>query len=683
MAVAASSALAGALLAFAATAVAAPVPGTPDPVAPGVPGYGRAWELVTPPDVTPARAIGYPLILGISPSGDRLLYNVSSALQDATYGSIFSVVLAVRGPGGWLNTSIPYPEPKTMGFLEIVLRSEGAVAVDPEAENALWANELPAPEVGRELYASGADGAYTPLVNMGTGGFKFASEDLRRLFFDSSSHLLPADAPRLEGFSAYEYFDGTLRLVDVKDDGTLLSNCGSTLNGISTDGERAFFTAQPECGPTTPTQVFLRAEGHTTEISASQCDLPDPECGPEQEASFVGATPSGSVAYISTAQRLTDDDSNSYRDLYRYDVASGKLTLLTPRSAASTASPGSFIVDPSSDGSRVYLAAVGQLIPGEGAAEGTNLYLADSQGLHFIAPLSEESQGFKTSPDGRYVVFTTSAQLAPEDSDEGVDIYRYDVVTGQYTELSAGLDGSPNGAFTARVVDRHDIDQRVFFTTDEPLVPQDHNELEDVYEWTEAGGLCLVSAGTPGFKAEYVGGTPDGRTILIRTGATLLPSDRDGGEVDIYAARVGGGFPEPAGQAGCGEGGGCEAPSAGTPHRTLPTAATGKPFIGLAPIDAVARRQLVDRGSTTLLLEVPGTGRLTAQGKARIGSHEQVAAIGGAVAKKAGPVRLRLQLTEAARGSLAHGGDLRVRLVLRMRAQKATRTTSFALGGTR
>jgi hypothetical protein len=680
--VAAVSALfAGALLAFSAVAVAAPVPGTPDPVAAGVPGYGRAWELVTPPDVSPARIVGYPVLRGISPSGDRLVYNVSAALADTSFGAIFSSNVGVRGPGGWVNTPLVEPAPKESDYISIVFGNEGLVATDSAAENSLWVNNLPAPQGHRELYESGPDGTYTPLVDMGKeSAFYEASEDLRRVFFQSEAHLLAADASRNDGVrSLYELFDGTLRLVDVDDGGTLVSKCGAKGDGISSNGERVFFSARPGCPGFE--RVYLRAGGHTTEISASQCTLPGSECGAENDIQFAGATPSGSVAYISTAQKLTDDDANEYQDLYRYDVGGGELTLLTPRSAASTASPPRFVVHPSDDGSRTYLAAEGQLTPGEGAATGANLYLADDSGLHFVAPLSG-SESFQSSVDGRYVVFTSSAQLAPGDSDESIDLYRYDLITGQYLRISAGLDGRGNGAFPAGGIFRRDIAQRVFFSTEEPLLPQDHNGLEDVYEWTEADGLALVSAGSPGFNGEYIGGTADARTILIRTGATLLPRDRDGGELDIYAARVGGGFAEPAAPAACGSGA-CEAPSAAGPHRTLPAGGPGKPFIGLAPIDAAARRQLVAKGATTLLLEVPAAGRLTARGLARVGARKKTVATGAAVAKAPGPVRLRLRLTKAARRNLAGGHDLRVGLSLSLPSQRAIRKTSFVLEGAR
>ncbi len=692
-AIAASSAFAGALIVFSAiagAAVAAPALGTPDPVAPGVPGYGRAWELVTPPDVTPARvgdpSGGQPLI-AVSATGDRVAYRTVSAAPDASYGALFAFNMAERGADGWTSTPLELPYPELSLWGAVVFEYEGALRFDPELRTSIWGNSLPAPASGLGLFTRDAAGAYQLLAEVGAlqeGEFVGASRDLSRVFFRSPEHLLPADATRTEGGSIYEISNSELHLVDVKDDGSLVSTCGSNAvyrpNAYSSDGLKVFFRSKPACGA--HERVYLRAGGHTTEISASQCTLPDPECGPEGNALFVGATPSGSVAYLATAQRLTNDDTNEYQDLYSYDVASGKLTLLTPRSAGSTASPGEFAIQPSSDGSRVYLSVYGQLTD-QGGPEG-NLYLADGQGLHFVAPLNG-SQGVQASADGRYALFATSAQLVPEDTDESADVYRYDAVTDSYAEASAGLDGTGNGPFAARLVggSTPDIGQRVVFTTSEPLLPGDRNDKEDVYEWSADGGLGLVSAGTPGFAGEYLGGTADARTILFRTEATLLPRDRDGGELDIYAARVGGGFPEPAGPAGCRAGGACEAPSPGTPHRTFPAAGAGGTFIGIAPIDAAARRQLVAKGSTTLLLEVSAAGRLTAHGRARVGGHRETVATGAAVAKTAGSVRLRLRLTKFARQSLAHGRDLRVELMLRLAAQGATRGTSFVLKGTR
>ena len=174
--------------------------------------------------------------------------------------------------------------------------------------------------------------------------------------------------------------------------------------------------------------------------------------------------------------------------------------------------------------------------------------------------------------------------------------------------------------------------------------------------------------------------TADGRTIVFATAATLLPRDRDGGDIDYYATRVGGGFPEQQVSGGDCEGAGC-GPSL-TRGPTLAPGGEAGSRVGLARIDAAARRQLVARGWTTLLAEVPAAGRLVALGRARVGAQRRTVATGGAKAEGAGPLRLRLELTRAARRGLAHGGTLRVRLVLRLAGQGSA-ATAFRLGGGR
>ncbi len=686
------------LLLAAPAAAAPPILGTPDPVAPGVPGYGRAWELVTPPAITPARiyaGFGGNPIRKISPSGDRLAYESINALEGASYGGVFTVNVGQRGAGGWASAPFEFPYPETATGVGLLLGYEGLFAFDPEITMLISGATLPPPSSGLALFASRIDGTSTQLVVMddqvppgegqeGDGEFRFASEDAQRVFFRTKAHLLPADAARTEGASLYESFDSTLRLVDVNDDGTLVSACGSLYGGgVSTDGQRVFFTAKPECGP--KLRAYLRAGGHTTEISASQCTLPDPECGPAADVEIYRVTPSGSAALLVTAERLTNDDANAELDLYRYDTASGDLSLLSLRAPGATVPSPDFRLRASDDGSRVYFSVIGQLLPGQGTAEEykRNLYLADSQGLHFIASPSDSEQSFEASEDGRYVLFETPSQLGVGDTDAKVDLYRYDSVADSYTQVSTGLEGRGNGAFDAHLITSvpsgPDIGQRIFFRTAEQLLPQDHNEADDVYEWTQAGGLGLLSAGTPGFSGEYLGGTADGSTVFVRTGATLGTLDRDGGELDIYAARVGGGFAEPVAEAVC-QGAACEEAAKPSPaRRPTPTADAGKARIDLADIDAVARRQLVGNGRTMLLVEVPAAGKLLAKGQARIGSRKQTVVAGSAKAKSAGAVRLQLRLTGAGRKSLTHGHDLQVRLVLQMPAQRLTKKTGFTL----
>ena len=688
---------------------------TVDPVAAGVPGNGRAWELVTPEEPTSDRLdlgwfaayINRSLVRAISTDGDRLVYRTGGSPEDASAGASITESIAERGSDGWSSRPLAYPRPETLGAAPLIDGEEGSVALNPELTKALWVNALAlsgdslgvGSTVG--MFAGSPGPPYAMLTEIGTelgkeSRFVTATPNLDRAFFMSQSHLLPADAGRTAAMSLYEYSAGGTQLVEVQNNGSLIGPCGSSFNTISGDGSEVFFTAHPfnefvqsqqeiEEGTPYPTcgaknEVYLRSGGHTTEISKSQCTLAD--CGEAQDASFLGLSPDGSTAFIASAQRLTDADNEGERMLYRYDLASGALTQLYPQPLGSSANNFSDL-QTSTDGSRVYFALVGQLLPGQGSETGTNLYLDDGSGLHLVAPATGNTlfASLLLSSDGRYAVFESPAKLAPGDTDERIDIYRYDADTNTIKLVSGGAGGAGNGSFDAtlsKTLGTLDGDRTVVFETAEQLLPQDHNDKTDVYEWTEAGGLDLISAGTPGYGADVTGATADGRTVVFRTNATLLARDHDLGEMDLYAARIGGGFPEPPEPSEPSQcaGAGCDSGTAGGSATRRISQAPLERRLEVGSLDRDALRQLSHKGSTTVLVEVPKAGRLTIAGKARGGGS---VASGSAIAKAPGPLPVALKLEPAARRALARGGSIRIRLFLTLAGDGTVRGPAFIL----
>lgn len=117
---------------------------------------------------------------------------------------------------------------------------------------------------------------------------------------------------------------------------------------------------------------------------------------------------------------------------------------------------------------------------------------------------------------------------------------------------------------------------RVYFNSLDALVLADTNGMADVYQW-EAGGsgsceaespayvarsegcLSLISSGQSPFDSELLDISPSGDDVFFTTAEGLVSQDY--GLVDVYDARVGGGFPSPPGPvAGC-EGEACQGPS--------------------------------------------------------------------------------------------------------------------------
>jgi hypothetical protein len=89
---------------------------------------------------------------------------------------------------------------------------------------------------------------------------------------------------------------------------------------------------------------------------------------------------------------------------------------------------------------------------------------------------------------------------------------------------------------------------RIVFTTSEPLSPQAVNGLSNLYEWHQrpegtGGEVSLISSGSGGEPVTDGVISPSGQDVFFATSQALVPQDTD--ELsDVYDARTGGGFPE-------------------------------------------------------------------------------------------------------------------------------------------
>ena len=133
--------------------------------------------------------------------------------------------------------------------------------------------------------------------------------------------------------------------------------------------------------------------------------------------------------------------------------------------------------------------------------------------------------------------------------------------------------------------------ERLFFESYEALVLRDTNGKQDVYEWQraqskaecneagadlyveEAGGcLSLISSGQSDEDSEFIDASADGRDVFFTTASSLVPQDY--GLVDVYDARIEGGFPPPLdhGSGEC-EGEACQSPPP-APEDPTPSSST-------------------------------------------------------------------------------------------------------------
>lgn len=560
----------------------------------------RAYEQVSPVNKEGVRGFG-----GIVTSdGNHATFLSDGAFAGAPRGGA-NPYLGTRTATGWQTTPL---QPALPSFLTSSLIGFTVSTVSADASRMLMQGDPLDPSMpggdgtggNGNLFIREADGKMTWVSPIEPGippAFTAsiiepaATADLSHVVFPDSQRLLNGAAEGLDANASglYEWTDGALRLVNVDSSGALfnpygayLGGNGSSRNALSRDGERIYFSTPndvfPAPVPYGVKRVYLRQSGQTTtEISATQCTEPSCE-GPEQDAIYQSASTDGSVAFFTSKAQLTNTATEG-GGLYRYDVGTGKLTLLTPDATDPGGAGVLQVIANSDDGSIVYFAATGVLAEGAGAGE-SNVYVYDARTAttSFVATVPPDATGRlvgEGTPSGRYLVFQDAAPITPGYDNAGhTEIYRYDEATKApptcLTCLPAGVPATGDSTFqpggTGTNHNITDDGSRVFFQSNVALVPGDSNGKIDVYQWHE-GALSLISSGTGSADAWYSSATASGSDVLFNSYDRLVPEDTDE-QMDVYDARIDGGFPAPPAPPATCVGPGCRSSVGGAPART-------------------------------------------------------------------------------------------------------------------
>jgi hypothetical protein len=402
------------------------------------------------------------------------------------------------------------------------------------------------------------------------------------------------------------------KLVNEKE-GHLIGKCGATLgdegvmfsqggiyngqeshNAVSADGSKVFFTApDPRAGGEegcsnghqpgpNALRLYMRA-GETVagrEVSRT-VEVAEPNEGvhlsPTEEEEipvfYQAATVDGSKVFFLTARALTSEATVGEAHLYEYDTeaAAGhrvKLIFRGSELAGDENLPEGWVY-PSRDGSVVYFYTNGggTLYRYEVGAGPPQLIASVAFPRSFEAPYS--------TPDGQFFEFESQGVTVEGRSEtRGAghnEFYRYDHADGSVMCVSCGPGIAPGGDATEReqsffhdqtpqLIPMSEDGSEDFFQSTAALVPQVVTEgVMNVYEWEAAGaGACtqslgctyLISQGNSPYNSELIGASRNGSNVFFLTHAQLVPQDTDS-FIDIYDARVDGGFPAPAQSAAC------------------------------------------------------------------------------------------------------------------------------------
>jgi len=351
---------------------------------------------------------------------------------------------------------------------------------------------------------------------------------------------------------------------------------GALLQGASEDGTRVFFSS---------------AQQLTNDASEASNNLYLYEDPQEQGGGRLVDVSAGDVSGLGPG--VQGVMSVSADGSHVYFVAKGVLTGANTEGA-----------QPTEDADNLYMYERDTAYP-----QGRTAFVATLPGDKTIGPseVPETEQwhvhlkAANVTPDGDFLLFTSHGALTGDDS-RGLgpeQVYRYDALTGGLARVSIGEHGFDDdgnaGTGSAWIVAPNskigqprrdpsisDDGSVVFFQSPVGLtaralndvalngVADGYDQAQNIYEWEApgargcgegAGCVYLISdgqdaseeggsAGATESSVELLGTDASGGDVFFTTADRLVPADTDS-ELDIYDARVDGGFPAPRPPASC------------------------------------------------------------------------------------------------------------------------------------
>jgi hypothetical protein len=367
----------------------------------------------------------------------------------------------------------------------------------------------PGPLLDRDLHY--------PDANAYVGG----TPDYSHVVFNGLNSSLVPGAP---ANSLYEWTDGELRIAsilpnDAPAENGIIAGSTSTRDGnfISDDGSKIFFTNEEK--------TYVRKNGTSTELIGA--------------GYIVGASRDGHVVYYSDG------------DLHRHDVETGNsetiVTGVSPEAPYQVSSNGDYVYF--AKGLHTYVWHAGEVTDFATLNEGEEFrlgeWLASPSGRYFgftsytkLTAYDNASSACHNAPLGDHGTACKEA-------------YRYDAVTDELVCASCRPDGRKTtgsahmGNLTKAEFSDHfprsmlDNGELLFDTPDQ-LSAHDVNSVRDVYAF-DGKQATLVSTGRGDGEAQFAEASADGRDVFFTTADPLVGQDTDN-LVDVYDARIGGGL---------------------------------------------------------------------------------------------------------------------------------------------
>lgn len=579
----------------------------------------RGWEMVSPVDkgggqVDPPGTIAAGGVLQAAAGGGSVTYGSSASFAGGQGAPPASQYLGIRGPAGWATQNITAPI--FSGSYDLYDQGAPFQLFSPDLSRALLLNGdhcrsgasgcavanpplagSSAPAGYQNYYSrDNGSGASTALLDssdvagmdIGPADLDLrlagASPDLSHVVLSTCAALTPGATEVHSGSGCdpgkpnlYEWASGTgISLINGPTPGaTLAAPSGAISNG----GDRVYFTRGGD--------LYLHESSGSSQV--------DGDAGGGGD--FQAASADGSVAFFTLAGHL-----------WRYDDATGHATDLTPGGGVLG------VLGADSSGTTVYFQ---DGLGVERWHSGSTTQVAPGANAAAPGDYPPATGAARVSADGNELLFDSTAELTGYDNTDLLtgspdsEVYLYAAAGPLLTCVScnptnerplgpSSIPGSiPNGsapgsvdAYRPRALSADG--RRVFFDSGDSLALTDTNSnhatgagIVDVYQWeaqgegdcAKSGGcVALISSGRSSGGALFVDASADGSDVFFITDDSLVPADF--GALDLYDARVDGGFTIPSPPLAC-EGDACQSlPSPpGDPTLTTQSPGAGNPPI--------------------------------------------------------------------------------------------------------
>jgi hypothetical protein len=385
-----------------------------------------------------------------------------------------------------------------------------------------------------------------------------ASADGSKVFFTTTAKLVPGDTDN--GFSdVYERFDDTApgietyvtREISTGPTGGNDAHAAS-FDGVSSDGERVFFSTAESLvaeDKDHSTDVYMRTGSGTTSLVSQGSSACAPVCGNgAAPATYVGSTPSGSKVFFVSTESLAEGDGGETADVYVRDLgAAPATTALVSRPDPTCTGCGSeakvTFQGASADGTKVVFESTDKMAEGDTDGGEVDVYerdtvtgrtaLASPAGTCTLSA-SECVPLFRgLSSDGTRIFLLTKARLEGLDHDDSQDLYEWSSATGTATLLSiSGEAEKGEGSFDAVFAGASADGSKAFFATREKLTGADTDATSDLYERAGVTTTLVSSGTTEAVTLNRV--SADGATVLFSSNEALGGGDT-GGKLDVYS----------------------------------------------------------------------------------------------------------------------------------------------------